>query len=123
MAFMIFSSFPVCLFFKKKLVIWLLKSIGVYVALKEGLGTCVTHKLPGFAVGWEFLLFQNSVSWASIEWCWRASVAASGPARSPGMRKWSTCPRLTVYSEALESKQQGEKESQSIRNTILGVLY
>lgn len=71
-------------------------------------GTCFTHKLPGFAVGWEFILLQSSVFWANVQWCWGACVQAG--MRRGGMRKWSTCCQLMVYSEVSESKQEGEKK-------------
>lgn len=68
---MAFVTF-IFLFFLR--VFWSPEPDGFYMALKKG-WEHVTHTLPGFAVGWEFLLLLRSVFWAS------AQLQGSGHAR------------------------------------------
>lgn len=83
--------------------------------------TCITHKLPGFAIGWEFLLLQSSVFWASVQWCWGAFMWAG--MRGRGMRKWSTRCQLMVYGEVLESKQDGGGEDLNLSERRYWAYY
>lgn len=90
---------------KKKKRLNLTEACWCLCSFERRVGTCVTHRLPGFAVGWEFLLLQSS---SLLGKCSVAlgSVHASRRVHSRGMRKWSTCRQLTVYSKVSENKQE-----------------
>lgn len=113
-----FKSF----FFLKRLIIWPLKPVGVYVALKEGWEHVLHTNFQDLLLGGNFFCYgalSSGQVFSGVEEgaCEQACVQCGG-----GMRNRSTCRQLTVYSEVSESKQEGKK-IQSIGNTILGLLY
>lgn len=80
-------------------------------SFERRVGTCVTHKLTGFAVGWEFLLLRSSVFWASVQRCWGVCMRAGMRAARRRNEELKHLPSVDGVQQSFREQTGGEKKS------------